>query len=358
MAVTSSGARGLDANIALDRGRLHLEAVLQATRGETIAVVGPNGAGKSTLLLALAGLLPLSTGRVSLSGRTLEDTARGIRVPPERRPVGVVFQEYLLFPKMSVLDNLAFGLRARGGSHAAADEAARIWLERLRLSDRAGARPHQLSGGEQQRVALARALITEPELLLLDEPLAALDAGTRARMRRDLRSELAGFDGVRLVVTHDPLEAMLLGDRVMVVEDGSVVQSGAPADIRLRPRSRYVADLVGVNLLKGCARGGAVELEGGTSITIASSLQGDVLVRIDPRSIALFSDPPAGSPRNVWHLQVGGIDDEGDRVRIQLTGGVDVVAEVTPSAVRDLHLEPGRGVWAAVKATQIDAYPV
>ncbi|HEV3498321.1 MAG TPA: ABC transporter ATP-binding protein, partial [Actinomycetes bacterium] len=213
---------GLAATVALTLGTLDLDVSLTLPMGTTVALLGPNGAGKTTLLRALAGLQPLQRGRVALDGEVLEDAAAGTWRPPEDRPIGVVFQDYLLFPHLSVLENVAFGLRCRGVSRTESRRRAHAWLERVGLGDRHGARPRELSGGQCQRVALARALATDPQLLLLDEPLAALDASTRIEVRRDLRRHLASFHGVRLLVTHDPLEAIALADELVVLEDGHV----------------------------------------------------------------------------------------------------------------------------------------
>ncbi|MGH9015695.1 MAG: ABC transporter ATP-binding protein, partial [Acidimicrobiia bacterium] len=210
-----------------------------------------------------------------------------------------------------------------------------------------------------QRVALARALATQPRLLLLDEPLAALDATARAQTRRELRRHLASYDGVRVLVTHDPVEALALGDRIVVLEGGRVVQSGTPAEVRARPRSRYVADLVGVNLLRGHASGNDVTLATGSRLTAAERPPGpgEVLAVIHPHAVALHRRAPEGSPRNVWEATVEALDFEGDRTRVQLGGAIALVAEVTPAAVRELALEAGSPVWASVKATEVSVYP-
>ncbi len=343
------------AQVRLTRGSLELDVEVAADEGEVVAVLGPNGAGKTSLLRALAGLLPLTEGRITLDGTVLEDPGTKIFVPPERRRVGMVFQDYLLFPHLSVLENVAFGLRSRGVP--AATIRARGWLERVGLTDLADVRPAALSGGQAQRVALARALATDPRLLLLDEPLSALDVTTRAGTRRDLRRHLATVSGIRLVVTHDPLEAMALADRLMVIEGGRLVQSGRAAEVTARPRSRYVADLVGVNLFRGRARGTQVELETGGALTVADQAQGDVFVVVHPRAVAVFRQRPDGTPRNVWPLRASDIDLHGDRVRVRLVGAVTIVAEVTPAALADLGLADGREVWAAVKATETSVYP-
>ena len=322
------------------------------------ALLGPNGAGKTTVLRALAGLLPLEGGRVTLDGRLLEDPSRRVRVPAERRPVGMVFQDYLLFPHLSAVENVAFGLRARGVRRAAARRAAAAWLERLGLHGVGNARPGTLSGGQRQRVALARALATGPRLLLLDEPLAALDASIRAEVRRDLRRTLREFAGVNLLVTHDPLEAMALADRLIVVEGGRVVQAGAPAEVTERPRSPYVADLVGVNLLRGAAAGDAVEVAGGGGrLEVVGAGTGEVFAVIPPHSVSLWRSRPDGSPRNVWRGRAAGLDLLGDRVRVRIEGRPRLVAEVTAAAVAELGLAEGTEVWVSVKATEVQVYP-
>jgi len=323
-----------------------------------VAVLGPNGAGKTTLLRALAGLLPLDRGRVELDGQVLEDAAGGIRVPPERRGCGVVFQDYLLFPHLTALENVAFGLRSRGVGRRAARVAAAGWLDRLGLAGFEEVRPGQLSGGQAQRVALARAMAPDPRLLLLDEPLSALDASTRAQVRRDLVAHLSAFRGARLVVTHDPLEAAALAGRLLVVEGGRLVQSGTPAEVTARPRSRYVADLVGVNLLRGVAGGGMVTLAGGGGVlAVADPVEGDVFAVIHPRAVALHRRHPEGTPRNVWHGEAAGLESLGDRARVRVEGPFPLVAEVTAASVAELKLAAGGPVWASVKATEVSVYP-
>jgi molybdate transport system ATP-binding protein len=350
-------APALEATVALARGTLRLEVSLALGMGTTVAVLGPNGAGKTTLLRALAGLQPLERGRVVLDREVLEDTAAGVCRAPEERPIGVVFQDYLLFPHLSALENVAFGLRSRGVGRPAARRRAAEWLERVGLGDRASARPGELSGGQAQRVALARALAPDPRLLLLDEPLSALDATTRLDARRELRRHLASFPGVRLVVTHDPLEAVALADTLVVLEEGRVVQSGPPADVTARPRSRYVADLVGVNLYRGRASPEGVTLAGGGTFRLAGAAQGDVFVRVHPRAVSLHRREPEGSPRNVWKGVAESLDVEGERVRVRVGGPIPIVAEVTPAAVTALDLADGGDVWVSVKAAEVEVYP-
>jgi len=360
---------GLAAHVELTLGRLRLAAGLTVEAGQTVVILGPNGAGKTTLLRALAGLEPIAAGAVAVDGEVLDDVTTRTFVEPERRPIGMVFQDYLLFPHMSVLDNVAFGLRCRRVRRPAARARAGDWLDRVGLSSYASALPRELSGGQAQRVALARALVTEPRLLLLDEPLAALDATTREATRRDLRRHLAAYGGATVMVTHDPIEAASLADRLVVLEDGRVVQTGSPAEISAHPRSRYVADLVGVNLLRGRAEGDRVELAGGQRLVVADRAgtegreggaggSGEVFAVIHPRAVALHRRAPEGTPRNVWEGRAADIDREGERVRVRVEGAIPIVAEVTPAAVDELHLIDGGLVWVSVKATEITVFPV
>lgn len=349
----------LEAHLTLRKGLLDLDAELTAREGEVIALLGPNAAGKTTVLRALAGLIPLSGGRVVLDGTVLEDPAQNVHVPTERRRVGVVFQDYLLFPHLTALDNVAFGLRTRGERRAAAREQAARWLESMGLSAHAEDKPSTLSGGQAQRVALARALATDPLLLLLDEPLAAMDAGARADLRHVLNRHLDAFAGTCLLVTHDPIEAMTLADRLVVLEEGRVIQTGTPEEVSSQPRSRHVADLVGLNLFRGRGRGTTIELPGGERIVAADPIpdDGEVFVVIPPRAVSLHRLRPEGSPRNVWPGTAGLLDVAGDRIRVHVMGVMPMVAEVTPAAVAALRLGDGGPVWTSVKAMEVVVYP-
>jgi molybdate transport system ATP-binding protein len=347
----------LAARVHLRRGTFELGVDLDVDAGETAAILGPNGCGKTTLLHALAGLIPLDEGRVTLDGVVLEDPATAIAIPAEKRPVAVVFQSLLLFPHLSALDDVAFGLRCHGRPRGEARRVAREWLERMGLGDRARSRPSALSGGQAQRVALARALAVEPRLLLLDEPLAAVDVQGRAELRRDLRRHLASFDGVRVLVTHDPLEAFALADRVVVLERGRVVQTGTPAEVTARPRSRWVADMAGVNLFRGKAEGTRVTLDGGGELIVAEPLTGDVFAVVHPRAVTLLRANPEGTPRNMWRGPIVEIDVEGPVARVRVGTTPPIVSEVTIVAVEALRLAPGEDVWVSVKATEIVLYP-
>jgi molybdate transport system ATP-binding protein len=350
----------LDVDLQVTLGPLTLRVELQVERGELVAVLGPNGAGKSTLLRCVAGLVPIDRGTITLDGVVLDDAHRDEFVVPERRSVGVVFQDYRLFPHMTATENVAFGLRARGTAAAAARSAAVDWLQRIGLADHVDHHPRELSGGQAQRVALARALATDPALLLLDEPLAALDAGTRGMVRRDLRRHLQSFDGMRLMVTHDPVDAYALADRVVVLEHGSIVQRGTLREVTTQPRSRYVADLVGLNLIAGDLSGTTLTTAAqATVVTVGGDddvIEGPAFVAVRPQAISLHRSRPEGSARNVWRFTVGDIDQRHDRARVHLEGAVALVAEITPAAVVDLGLHPGDPVWASVKATDVEVY--
>ena len=349
---------GLSAHVVVERGTFTLDAEIEARPGEVVALLGPNGAGKTTLLRALAGLTPLSRGTLTLDHRSLDEPATTTFVPVEERPIGLVFQDYRLFPHLSVLDNVAFGPRSRGRSRQESRSTAAQWLDRLHLTTHAKARPKQLSGGQAQRVALARALATEPALLLLDEPLSALDAQTRHTVRSTLQEHLADFAGPTVLVTHDPLEAMVLADRLVVVEGGRVVQAGAPADVARRPATAYVARLMGLNLYAGRGDGRMVTLSGGGKLVAADAMTGDLLLAVRPSAFTVGLARSANvSSRNGWRGVVGGMELLGDRVRLQVEGEPPALVDVTPAAVAELELRPGRAVWLSVKATEVEAYP-
>jgi molybdate transport system ATP-binding protein len=346
----------LAASITVRRGGLVVALDVAVADGEVLAVLGPNGAGKSTVLRVLAGLLVPGAGRVAVDGDVWDDVAAGVHVPAHRRRLGMVFQDYLLFPHLSALENVAFGLRTRGVSHAEARAGAAQWLARVGLADLGGRRPGQLSGGQAQRAALARALAPDPALLLLDEPLSALDARTRLTVRAELRHHLADFGGSTVLVTHDPVDAMALADRVVVLEDGSVVQEGTPAEVARRPRTDYVARLVGLALLPGTGQGSRVRLDGGGVVSVAEETTGPVFAAVRPESVALYLSRPDGSPRNVWPVRLVGATPHGSTVRCELAGEVPLVADVTATAFAELGLAPGADVWATVKASEVAVY--
>jgi molybdate transport system ATP-binding protein len=341
------------------RGAFELAVGFAVAPGEVVAVLGPNGAGKSTLLRAIAGLEELSGGSVGAAGQVWQD--REVFVPPERRRTGVVFQDYRLFPHLDVRDNVAFAARSAGVRRSASRARATAWLERLELASLAHRRPDQLSGGQAQRVALARALARDPVVLLLDEPMAALDAAARLDVRAFLRDHLAEFPGPVLLVTHDPLEAMVLADRLLVIEAGALVQAGSPAEVARRPASPYVARLVGLNLWSGRldpARG-TVALDAGGELAVATAADpGRVLVALRPSAITVHTERPEHtSTRNLWPGTVTDLQLLADRVRLQVGAGPPALVDVTQAAVAELGLDVGTPVWLSAKATEIEAYP-
>jgi molybdate transport system ATP-binding protein len=350
---------GLAVDAAVRRGGFLLEVSLTAAPGQVLGLLGPNGAGKSTLLSAVAGLTPVSAGRITLAGRVLDDADAEAFVEASGRPVGFVFQNYRLFPHLTVTENVAFSPRARGLGKRAARSAARHWLDRLRLADLAERKPDQLSGGQAQRVALARALAGQPALLLLDEPLSALDAGTRLDVQSELKRHLADFAGPCLLVTHDPLEALVLADQLIVLEGGRIVQEGTPAHIARQPATDYVAKLVGLNLYAGIASGSEVVLSGGGTFVVPDRGQhGDVLVAVRPSAVVVSTQQPRpSSARNTWAARVAGLSLLADRVRLDLEGQPSALVDVTPAAVAELSLDPGSQVWLSAKATDLEVYP-
>lgn len=363
---------GLDVHAVVDRGTFRLDVAFTVAPGEVLGVLGPNGAGKTTLLRALSGLTALTEGHITLGAEVLDDPAAGVFVPAARRPVGLVFQNYRLFPHLSVRDNVAFALRSRRIPRAEARAAAAGWLARLGLAELGGRRPAQLSGGQAQRVALARALASSPGLLLLDEPLAALDARTRMDVRAELRRHLREFAGPTLMVTHDPLEALVMTDRLVVIEEGRIVQTGTPAEVARRPATQYIAQLVGLNLYSGrrASTTPAVLLDSGGTLVAAGfappgqdSVDGAagadrVLVAVRPSAIALHTTRPEhSSPRNLWSGTVTGLELLADRVRVSVEGAPSALVDVTPDAVAELDLADGVPIWLSAKATDVDVYP-
>ncbi|MBX9426675.1 ABC transporter permease [Streptomyces lateritius] len=332
------------------------ELVLDAGPGTTIAVVGPNGAGKTTLLRALLGLTTRAHAVLRLGDTDVTE------LPPHRRQVAWVPQDGALFPRLSALANTAYGLRARGVPRAEARREAQRWLDRLGVGHLARRRPAELSGGQAQRVALARALAARPRLLLLDEPLAALDQTTRAHVRHTLRSHLAGFGGVCLIVTHDPVEAVSLADRVLVLQDGRPLQDASPAEVSRHPRSPWVARMLGRNAWAGTATADGLDLDGGGALITAEQPPPGTpaLAIIAPEAVAVHRERPGGSPRNVWPGTVREITASGSRLRVLVTSdrAPSLVAEITPQAAAELGLADGVPVWTGVKATEVTVVPL
>jgi molybdate transport system ATP-binding protein len=323
---------------------------LEVEPGRCLAIAGPSGAGKTTLLRILAGLAKPERGRIECGGETWFDSERRIDVPAERRRTGFVFQDYALFPHMTALANVEFG--GAGGR-------ARAILDRLGIDSATAARkPPALSGGERQRVALARALARDPAVLLLDEPLAALDPRTRARAARELASTLSAIDIPALLVTHDFNEAATIGDEVAVLDQGRIVQRGAPSDLAARPASAFVADFTGAVVLTGTAAAGAggltvVALDGGGQAVSTDAGSGRVGVSVHPWDIALepASADQGGSARNNLRARVVSVTTIGNRARVALEAPQPLAAEVTTASAEGLALQPGAEVTATWKAT-------
>lgn len=337
---------------------LHLDA------GDRLAVLGPNGAGKSTLLSILAGTLRPDRGRGELDGEVLFDVVgrRGRWQPPHARRIALLAQDPLLFPNLTVLDNVAFGPRAARIPRTAAYEVARHWLRAVKADVLADRKPSQLSGGQAQRVAVARAVAADPRLLLLDEPLAALDVAVAPMLRRVLRDVLA--DRSAIVVTHDLLDAVLLSNRVIVLDGGRVVESGSTLDVLRHPTSPYTARLAGLNLITGHAHHGSLQPASGgpavDGVTRTALDEGEPATAVfPPLAVSVYLDPPHGSPRNVFGVIITELEPRGEQVRVHATTATEesLTADVTPASVGDLDLYPGRAVFYAVKATAVTLYP-
>lgn len=349
----------LSVDIAVRRGGFDVVTAFAAAAGSTVALLGPNGAGKSTIVRALAGLEDDVEGSIRVDGTEIT------KVAPELRPIGVVFQDLRLFPHLSALENVAFPLRARGMTKADARARSTALLDRFGYPrERLEARPRDLSGGEGQRVAIARALIGEPRLLLLDEPTSSLDVRARGRIRPLIRETLEAFPGVRVLVTHDPIEAMTMADELVVIEEGRVSQAGTASDLRETPRSTYVAELVGVNLFAGRLEpidpgaGRLVTPDGELVVAWPSDVPAHptdgVLATLRPTDVVVHTAAPdAGSARNVLRGSIVSVSMEGERARVRIASSPPIVAEVTLGSVDRLDLREGLDVWASFKAVEL-----
>ena len=353
----------LELDVVSRHGGFELRAGFMAERGVTTVIVGESGAGKTSLLRLAAGLDQPERGRIVLDGKVYVDPDVGILVPAWQRDVGYVAQDYSLFPHLTVEQNVAFGLRAGGTGRGAIATRVAETLRRAGIAELAGRKPAMLSGGQQQRAALARALVVEPALLLLDEPLAALDLQTRRLLRGELRELLRTLHCVTLYVTHSPLEALLFGDRIVVIEGGRVTQTGTRDDLLRHPRSRYVAELMGTNLFAGHAgvgAEGAVVRTGDGDLAVSDpGKPGEVYVTVDPRQITLHPHRPEGSAQNVFSgpiLELAPEPPSGERIRVILGTRPPLVAEVTREAVATLSLREGMTVHASFKATGTRTY--
>jgi molybdate transport system ATP-binding protein len=334
-----------------------VDVAFDVASGETLALLGPNGSGKSTALGVTAGLVLPDAGRVELDGHVLTDVSAGVRVPPHARRTALLGQEPLLFPHLDALENVAFGPRSAGTPRSSARAHAQRWLDEVGVGELSGRRPSQLSGGQAQRVAVARALAAEPALLLLDEPLAALDVAVLPALRQTLRRVLA--DRTAVVVTHDPLDALLLADRVVVLSDGRVVEEGPSADVLSRPRSPFAARLAGLNLVAGVWRSGSVVSAEG--LTVHGLVSGEppadgegAIATFRPAAVAVYRDPVEGSPRNAFEVTVTELEPLADLIRVHAG---PLHADVTVQAVAELGLEAGLAVTFVVKATEVSLYP-
>ena len=349
---------GLDAHVVVQRPTFTLDVTVAAEPGEVLAVLGPNGSGKSTLLGVLAGLLPPSDGYVRLGDADVTD------VPPHRRGVGLLAQQALLFPHLTALANVAFGPRAQGVPRREAEARARELLAAVDAEALAARRPSQMSGGQQQRVALARALAPGPGLLLLDEPLAALDVDAAPAMRSLLRRIVRDRKQTAVLVTHTALDALVLADRVVVLGGGVVVEEGPTREVLAHPRSAFTARIAGLDLVPGVAVDGV--LRTGDGLTVAGRYaveleDGEPAVAVFPPSaVAVYADPPGGSPRNVLPVRLAAVEPFGAVVRLRAAPRPDgpqwtdgLAADVTPAAVADLAVEPGADLWFVVKATEV-----
>ncbi|RTL63909.1 MAG: ABC transporter ATP-binding protein [Pseudonocardiaceae bacterium] len=362
----------LAASIRLERPAFALDVAIDAAPGEVVAVLGPNGSGKSTLLGVLSGLLVPDSGNVRIGEDTVTDVDAGISVPPHRRGVGLLAQQALLFPHMTALANVAFGPRAAGMPRREAEARALSLiadvLPGLDADEMARRRPSQMSGGQQQRVALARALAPRPGLLLLDEPLAALDVDATPAMRSLLRRVIRDAKQTALLVTHSALDALVLADRVVVLDSGRIVEQGTTRDVLTKPRTPFTARIAGLDLVPGTACADGLHTHDGTLISgrFDDPLpEGDAAVAVFPPSaVSVFRDEPKGSPRNVLRVTLAAIEPQGDTVRLRASPPVDgaawlegLAADVTLAAAAELAVEPGAELWFAVKATEVAVHP-
>ncbi|YAL83002.1 ABC transporter ATP-binding protein [Dermacoccaceae bacterium W4C1] len=334
---------------------LHLE--LDLAPGQVTAVVGPNGAGKSTLLRLLAGLVGIESGAVHLGGKVVDDPVAGVFVPPEHRQASVVFQNYRLFEHLDVRDNIAFPVRARGIRRSNARAQTAPWLKRLDLEQLARRRPHQLSGGQSQRVALARALAADPQMLLLDEPTAALDPATRVQVRGSLRRHLASFGGPVLVVTHDVVEALGLADRIIVLEAGRIAQDDRADHVAQHPATAYVADLIGTNLLTA-QRDSAGIVKVAEQQVETGGAAGPVRIVVPPGEVRLSRDLPSSDVRSsTWRTIVTGVEPQGGFVRVRLDGDQPLIADLSHAQFGALRPLDGESLYATVAPSAVIVYP-
>ncbi|KRC66398.1 molybdenum ABC transporter ATP-binding protein [Aeromicrobium sp. Root236] len=333
-----------------------VDVSLEVAAGEIVAILGPNGAGKSTVLAAIAGVVRPDAGRATLGDDVLFDIAAGTWQPAYARGTALLAQDPLLFPHLDVADNVAFGPRSAGRTRAQSRATAMTWLAEVDATELADRKPSELSGGQAQRIAVARALAADPRLLLLDEPMAALDITVVPAMRQVLKSVLAGRSAI--IVTHDVLDALLLADRVVVMEGGRIVEEGPTKEVLERPRSTFGAGIAGLNLMRGRAVGGAVRTSSGSSVSGLSDEPlpdgTDAVAVFNPSAVGVYVEPPAGSPRNVFASTIRELEPRGAQVRVRTD---ELSADVTLPVVAELDLEPGKPVFFVVKASEVTIYP-
>lgn len=336
----------------------------EADDGETVAVLGPNGAGKTTLLSLVSGLLRPDTGRVVLGDDVVTDTGAGLFVPAHARGVASLTQNALLFPHLSAEANVAFAPRSRGLGRRRSRTIAHTWLTAVGALEHADRRPSQLSGGQAQRIAIARALAADPRVLLLDEPMAALDIDTAPAIRRLLRTVLREQRRTAVIVTHDLLDALALADTVVVVDSGGIVERGPTTEVLTAPRSAFAARIAGVNLVAGTAddTGSLTTSWGSVVHGHGDTVTGRGVAVFTPSSVAVHLDAPHASPRNIFPVTIAAMDVQGATVRLRAgthpDGSPGIAADVTPAAVADLKLEPGMTVFFAVKTQEVTIYPL
>lgn len=357
--MSSNGPLGpfLSADVTLRRGDWELDFALDVERGETIAIVGESGAGKTTALRCLAGLERPQRGSIRAGGATWMDTQRHAFVPAQRRDVAMVFQRYALFAHMSALDNAAFGPLAAGLSAAESRREAMHALDVVGAAHLRERRASSLSGGEEQRVALARAVALHPAVLLLDEPLAALDVRLRPVVREALRRAITETGAATVLVTHEPAEAMVFAERFVVIENGKAVQRGTLADLRERPASEYVASFAGTNLYRGIAMpaadGTSVVRVGQVDFVVRGEWSGPVAILVDPDAVTLSREAPLTSARNHINGPVERIVADRGALLVHIAAVPPIVARVTAQAVADLHIELGQRLHATFKAGEV-----
>jgi molybdate transport system ATP-binding protein len=380
----------LDAQFDILLGTFHLDMCFSSESGKTTVILDESGSGKSTVLRLIAGLLKPDKGHFVLDDETYVDTAQHFEVPPQERPIGYVFQEYVLFPHLSVFDNVAFGLRMQRISRQVIRQRVGEALEQVHLVGYDDRRPAQLSGGQQQRVAIARALALKPQLLLLDESLAALDIQTRREVEQELRQILSKLQLTTVMVSHQYIDALLFGHQIIVLDHGKVIQQGSHLDLLLHPQSPYIAEMVGVNLLKGEVVSTDASLfhtislsksdrkgleviaisQDDTQHTTNLTPHQEVSVVVDPRSITLHQSKSESSAQNVFRgeiiqiVPISATFSETDKMMeglMRVSMLIDpalppLSADITVTSSSQLELSEGKVMYASFKATETRAY--